>query len=67
MAKSCPKCQFPIHVRVYMKPCLHYLCYECYTNNRYECAYCNRIIVEAIRVGDRDKMYSCDGKCFIVF
>lgn len=67
MAKICPKCQCPIQIRICIRPCMHYLCYDCYIYNKNECAYCSTVACESFHIGDKDPIYSCDSDCFKVF
>lgn len=67
MAKICPKCQFPIQTRICIRPCMHYLCLECYSYNRHECAYCSIVACSARQLPDSEPLFSCDTECFKVF
>ena len=42
-AKICPICNYPIHIRIVSKPCLHLFCYECYQKNTFSCGVCGSL------------------------
>lgn len=67
MAKICPKCQCPIQIRICIKPCMHYLCYDCFVYNKNECAYCSTVACESIHLPDKQPIYSCDIDCYKIF